>query len=407
MGRSSARKQAARPGPMQVVAATAAIHIERLATRKQAFVCSAFKRLWFERLGCKPAPRHLGLFGVGDSTNGHSKRLRHHGENHGLLFGNDGLIGVQAACANHSTGDPRRKKAAHHLGRRAVRMRHRLVPNEVDFILWLHVGQKIEKDHLARLHVARHVKHRDTGNAPIAEEHLAALLGTRIARLEFRVHHIEPGIAQVLRILVEIHARANANAGKRLDVRRFGFQAHEHRRAWVEFDIARQDCTRRIATYSAHHRIETLKRTIGKRHSPTTLRQRRRSAHFAFAMFNYARLAHAKTQHIEHRGCFIAVGINAAFILFERKHAEVFEKRHHRFRRKRIHDLLHKFRVVVVGAHNVGIAHIAAAIARDQQLFTNTVGSLEQVRLGALASSRDRRHHARRTAANDCHFWHS
>ena len=268
MGRGSAREQAARPSPMQVVAAAATINIERLAAREKASVLAALKGMRIEAFRRESAARDLRLLGVGNAAHGKAERLGNHGQNHSLLLSDNRLVGIQAARNHHGARHARGQKATHHFGSGTARMRHGLIPNEIDLVLRLHIGQKIEKYHLTRLNVTRHIEHGNAGNAPIAEQHFAALFRALIARLEFGVDHIKPGVAQIFGLFIEIHARANANAGKRLDVRRIGLQRHEHRRACMERNIARQKRARGIAAHGAHNRIKAFNGIIGKSDCP-------------------------------------------------------------------------------------------------------------------------------------------
>ena len=173
---------------------------------------ATFKGMRVEAFRRETAARNLRLLRVGDAAHGKPERLRNHGQNHGLLLGDNRLVGVQAARNHHGARHARGQKAAHHFSSRAARMRHRLLPNEIDLILRFHVGQKVEEHHLARLNVTGHVEYGNAGNAPIAEQHLAALFRARIARLEFGIDHIEPRVAQIFGLFVKIHTGANANA---------------------------------------------------------------------------------------------------------------------------------------------------------------------------------------------------
>ena len=407
MGRGSARKQAARPSPMQVVAAAATINVKRLAAREKAGVLATFKGMRVEAFRRETAARNLRLLRVGDAAHGKPERLRNHGQNHGLLLGDNRLVGVQAARNHHGTRHARGQKAAHHFSSGTARMRHGLLPNEIDLVLRLHIGQKVEKYHLTGLDITRHIEHGNAGDAPIAEQHFAALFGALIARLEFRGDHIEPGVAQIFGLFIEIHARANANAGKRLDIRRVGLQRRKHRRACVERNIARQKRARGIAAHSAHNRIKALNGIVGKSNRPTAARKRRYRANLAIAMLDNASFLHAQTQHIKNRRGLVAVRVNAAFVFLEREHAQIFEESHNRFGRQHIHCFLHEFGIIVIGAHDVSVAHVATAVACHEQLLANAIGSFIHMGFSPFSSRRDSARHARRATANNCHFWHT
>ena len=175
----------------------------------------------------------------------------------------------------------------------------------------------------------------------------------------------------------------------------------------MELDIARQKRTRRIAAHGAHHRVEALNGVVGEGNRPSTARKRRDRTNLAVAMLNDASFLHAQTQHVENRRSLVAVRVNAALVFFKREHTQIFKERHNRFGRKHVHGLLHEFGVVIIGAHDVGVAHIAPAIARYEQLLSNAIGALEHMGLSAFSSCRNGARHARRAATDDCHFRHT
>ena len=124
-------------------------------------------------------------------------------------------------------------------------------------------------------------------------------------------------------------------------------------------------------------------------------------------MLDDASFLHAQAQHVKNRRGLVAVRVNAAFVFLERKHAQIFEESHDRFGRQHVHCFLHEFGVVVIGAHDVGVAHVATAIARHKQLLANAIGAFKHMGFSPFSSRRDGTRHARRATADDRHFWHT
>ena len=151
----------------------------------------------------KTAARNLRLLRVGDAAHGKPKRLRNHGQNHSLLLGDNRLVG--------GSNRPQPTARATREGKRplitsaAVRLGCAMDCSQINrpCLAAPYRGRKVEKYHLTGLDITRAYRTRQYRRCPIAEQHFAALFGALIARLEFRVDHIEPGIAQIFGLFIE------------------------------------------------------------------------------------------------------------------------------------------------------------------------------------------------------------
>ena len=95
------------------------------------------------------------------------------------------------------------------------------------------------------------------------------------------------------------------------------------------------------------------------------------------------------------------VRIDAPFVLLDGQKPRIREEELHLFGRERVHGGLHEVRTVVIRAHDVGIAQVAASVARREDGLADAVGRLEDGDLSALPAGADRGHDARCTSADD------
>ena len=131
---------------MQVVAAAATINVKRLAAREKAGVLAAFKGMRVEAFRRETAARNLRLLRVAmprtESPNDSETMAKTTASCSAIIARRDSSR-PQPPRARHARG----QKAAHHFGSGTARMRHGLLPNEIDLVLRLHIGQKVEKYH--------------------------------------------------------------------------------------------------------------------------------------------------------------------------------------------------------------------------------------------------------------------
>ena len=395
---------------MQVVSPALAVHIKGLPRGKQPRVLLGFHGLGDEPLN-RPAPSgNLGLLGVRHPLDLQAEGLAHHGKHHGLLFGYDGLIRVEACGHDHVAGQAGGQRTRKHLMNAAIRMGHALIPDEINLRLRVKVAQQVKKDHLPGAHQPRHVKHRNTGNPVIPKEHLAVLLGTAIIRLKLRVNHVKPGILQIRRILVKIHPRSDLDTGKPLEIIRIRLQGAQHRRGTNVLHILRnQGCIRGSANghdnpveaYGLPGTLRSFCQNVPTLAIPGGIR--RRGADLddpSGGMHIHPRLLKSPKQQVNYCGGFPRVGIHPAFLLLEGKKPQVCEVAHHVLWSHAIHSLSHKLRPVIVGGHNVGIGEIAPAISAGKHLLEHARSRLIQADLASEPGRFDSRKHAASSASH-------